>query len=131
MGENENEEVKNELKERIENELLKEEEEVSEEEGEEEEISEGEISTEKIAEAFRGISLILSRKFEIPEIELTDQDVQDLASALLPLRDTLSKYSQYFPYLPLIIFVLGYSARVIIGIRKKREGQSVNVQAKS
>jgi galactose-1-phosphate uridylyltransferase len=125
----ENQEVKDELKQKIEEEVLSENanEEVESEGGEEKTI----VSTKKIAEAIRGITAILSRKLEIEEIELTEEDVEDLATALEPLQDELNEKAQYLPYLPLIIFVIAYAGRVLIAYDKKKKMGTLNAKSQN
>ena len=66
-------------------------------------------------------SKIASRKFKIPEIELTDEDKEDLKNALIPFEDKLEEWIKYLPYLPLTIFVLGYAFRVYTAYKEKKD----------
>jgi hypothetical protein len=91
---------------------------------------EGEIPQEKpveikfdsrmIVNALGSLSKIASRKFQIPEIELTNEDKDDLSNALIPFEDQLSKWIQYLPYLPLAIFSIGYIGRIWISYKDKK-----------
>jgi len=74
-----------------------------------------------IVNALASFSKIASRKFKIPEIELTEDDKEDLTNALIPFEDKLSEWIQYLPYLPLAIFVIGYLGRIFIAYKEKRE----------
>ena len=66
-------------------------------------------------------SKIASRKFKIPEIELTDEDKEDLKNALIPFEDKLIEWIKYLPYLPLAIFVIGYSFRIYTAYKEKKD----------
>jgi len=71
--------------------------------------------------ALGSFSKIASRKFKIPEIELTDEDKEDLKNALIPFEDKLGEWIKYLPYLPLTIFVLGYAFRVYTAYKEKKD----------
>lgn len=72
-----------------------------------------------VATAFQSLSKIISRKVGIEEIALTDEDVEDLEKALEPLD--LSVLEKISAYLPLTLFVVGYSIRVMLAIQEKRK----------
>jgi Na+-transporting methylmalonyl-CoA/oxaloacetate decarboxylase gamma subunit len=112
----------NELENEIENEIG---EEISKEESQEqiEQEEKVEINPRTIAIAMQGISRILARKFDIQSFELTEQDVNDLTNALEPIKEQLGSIVGYFPYLPIIIFVIAYASRVIVEIMEKRKGK--------
>jgi hypothetical protein len=118
----------NELENEIENEIG---EEISEEEQQEqiEQEEKVEINPRTIAIAMQGISKILARKFDIQSFELTNEDVEDLANALEPIKDQMSSLVGYFPYLPIIIFLIAYASRVILEIMEKRKGKKEIVKA--
>jgi len=74
-----------------------------------------------LVNALGSFSKIASRKFKIPEIELTDEDKEDLKNALIPFEDKLGEWIKYLPYLPLAIFVMGYSFRVYTAYKEKKD----------
>ena len=74
-----------------------------------------------LVNALASFSKIASRKFKIPEIELTDEDKEDLKNALIPFEDKLGEWIKYLPYLPLAIFVMGYSFRVYTAYKEKKD----------
>ncbi len=78
------------------------------------------ISASMLVNALGSLSKIASRKFQIKEIELNEQDKQDLTNALLPFEDKLSEIIKYLPYFPLMIFSIGYIGRVYIAFRDKK-----------
>jgi len=78
------------------------------------------ISASMLVNAIGSISKIASRKFQIKEIELNEQDKQDLTNALLPFEDKLSEWIKYLPYLPLMVFAIGYIGRVYMAYKDKK-----------
>ena len=74
-----------------------------------------------LVNALASFSKIASRKFKIPEIELTDEDKEDLKNALIPFEDKLIEWIKYLPYLPLAIFVIGYSFRIYTAYKEKKD----------
>ena len=74
-----------------------------------------------LVNALGSFSKIASRKFKIPEIELTDEDKEDLRNALIPFEDKLGEWIKYLPYLPLTIFVIGYSLRIYTAYKEKKD----------
>jgi|GEM_PF-2375781 len=74
-----------------------------------------------LVNALASFSKIASRKFKIPEIELTDEDKEDLKNALSPFEDRIGEWIKYLPYLPLAIFVIGYSLRVYTAYKEKKD----------
>ena len=79
-----------------------------------------------LVNALGSFSKIASRKFKIPEIELTDEDKEDLKNALIPFEDKLGEWIKYLPYLPLAIFVMGYSFRVYTAYKEKKDKEKKN-----
>jgi hypothetical protein len=63
---------------------------------------------------------MLSRKFEIPEIYLDNQDKEDLINALIPLKDYLPQIVEYLPFLPLGLFSFVYGYRIYKGNQNKK-----------
>ena len=78
------------------------------------------FSASMLVNALGSLSKIASRKFQIKEIELTEEDKQDLTNALLPFEDKLSELIKYLPYMPLVIFSIGYIGRVYIAYKDKK-----------
>lgn len=77
------------------------------------------ILTKMLVSSLAGVSKILARKTEVKEWELDDRDQNDLETALAPFEDELYKLLQYIKYLPLAIFSIGYTFRVIDGMKNK------------
>jgi len=78
------------------------------------------FSASMLVNALGSLSKIASRKFQIKEIELTEEDKQDLINALLPFEDKLSELIKYLPYMPLAIFSIGYIGRVYMAYKDKK-----------
>jgi hypothetical protein len=74
-----------------------------------------------LVSAFSGVTKIFARKLDIPEVAFTPDDEKELEDALAPFEDQLMELIKYIVYLPLIIFAIGYTARVIDGVQKKKE----------
>lgn len=55
----------------------------------------------------------------IPELALTEEDKDQLTTALEPLGADILRLIAILPYLPLAIFAVGYTVRVAYGIRNK------------
>ena len=71
--------------------------------------------------ALQGVTKIISEHADIPEVALTDDDVQTLSQALKPLASWIMSVVQYMIYLPLIVFSVGYTLRVIQGLKHRKE----------
>lgn len=78
---------------------------------------------EAFVKAISGITQIASSHTGIKSLALTPYDEKTLTEALLPLAKYLSKMLEILPYLPLLIFTMGYTARVlgeVTQIRKEK-----------
>ena len=79
------------------------------------------LSAKQVAHSLQDFSKIMARKLKIKEIELDNNDVNDLENGLIPLEPYFEKWIMYLPYLPLILFGIGYGARVYMGWKDKKE----------
>jgi len=88
------------------------------------------LTPKKVAKSIQPVSRIMSRKFDLASIELTDEDANDLAEALEPFKENLDKILKIIPYIPLILFAIGYSARIWEERSKKKKLKKKNVVKK-
>ena len=88
------------------------------------------LTPKKVAKSIQPVSRMMSRKFDLASIELTDEDANDLAEALEPFEENLDKILKIIPYVPLILFAIGYSARVWEERSKKKKLKKKNVVKK-
>lgn len=79
------------------------------------------VLTEMLVSSLTGVSKILARKTTVKAWELDEHDQKDLKSALAPFESELYKLLQYIKYLPLAIFAIGYTFRVIDGMKDKKK----------
>ena len=77
--------------------------------------------THALVGAFKGITNLYAEKTGYNSIALTDNDCEELEKALIPLGDEILKLVAVLPYLPLILFAVGYTMRVISEISQKRK----------
>ena len=82
------------------------------------------LTPKSIASSIANITKMIARWSEIPEIEFSKDDETDFANALEPFANQLDELLKYLPYLPLGIFVVGYSMKIISGFREKRKRNS-------
>lgn len=81
-------------------------------------------NTELIAafvSAISGITKIASEHSGIKSLALTQNDEATLKTALAPLSKYLMQMLTFLPYMPLIVFAMGYTARVVGEIQQKRK----------
>jgi len=88
------------------------------------------LTPKKVAKSIQPVSRMMSRKFDLASIELTDEDANDLAEALEPFEENLDKILKIIPYIPLILFAIGYSARIWEERSKKKKLKKKNVVKK-
>ena len=88
------------------------------------------LTPKKVAKSIQPVSRMMSRKFDLASIELTDEDANDLAEALEPFEENLDKILKIIPYIPLILFAIGYSARIWEERSKKKKSKKKNVVKK-
>ena len=79
------------------------------------------LTPKKVAQSVQPISRMMARKFDLASVELTDEDAKDLAEALEPFKDNLDKIITILPYVPLILFSIGYGARIWDEKSKKKK----------
>lgn len=77
--------------------------------------------THALVGAFKGITNLYAEKTGYNSIALTDNDCKELEKALIPLGDEILKLVAVLPYLPLILFAVGYTMRVLSEISQKRK----------
>ncbi|MEM3845902.1 MAG: hypothetical protein QXU98_09395, partial [Candidatus Parvarchaeota archaeon] len=74
-----------------------------------------------ISKSVSSISKIIASKTELKSVEFTPDDEKQFYDSLYPLNDQLIELLKYMAYLPLIIFVIGYSVRVYAEYRDKKK----------
>ena len=74
-----------------------------------------------LTKSLQKLSKLASRKTGLQSVLLTDEDTDELADALDPLMDDLAKYIDVLPYLPLVIFAIGYAAGIIAEVLDRRK----------
>ena len=77
--------------------------------------------THALVGAFKGITNLYAEKTGYNSIALTDNDCKELENALIPLGDEILKLVAVLPYLPLILFAVGYTMRILSEISQKRK----------
>ena len=77
--------------------------------------------THALVGAFKGITNLYAEKTGYNSVALTDSDCNELEKALIPLGDEILKLVAVLPYLPLILFAVGYTMRVLSEISQKRK----------
>lgn len=77
--------------------------------------------THALVGAFKGITNLYAEKTGYNSIALTDNDCKELEKALIPLGDEILKLVAVLPYLPLILFAVGYTMRILAEISEKRK----------
>lgn len=86
------------------------------------------LTPKKVAASVQPISRMMARKLDIASAELTDEDVKDLAEALEPFKDQLDKIITILPYIPLILFSIGYTARIWDEKSKKKKTKKKKIK---
>lgn len=71
--------------------------------------------------ALSGISKIGSEHTGIKSLALTPSDEKTLQNALAPMSKYLMQMLTFLPYLPLIVFAIGYTGRVMSEVSAKRK----------
>lgn len=77
--------------------------------------------THALVGAFKGITNLYAEKTGYNSIALTDSDCKELEKALIPLGDEILKLVAVLPYLPLILFAVGYTMRILSEVSEKRK----------
>ena len=77
--------------------------------------------THSLSETISKLSIFASRKSGLQSVAINEEDAKELEDALEPLMDDLAKYIDILPYLPLVIFVIGYVAGIIGEIMQRRK----------
>ncbi len=76
-------------------------------------------------EAIKGITEIISEHTGLMSVRLTDNDCKTLNVALKPLEKYIMNMVNMFIYLPLIVFAIGYTLRIISEVRDKKKDKVV------
>ena len=97
-------------------------------EGEEKKEIKPGILTKMLVSSLAGVSKILARKTDVKEWELDDHDQKDLVEALAPFESELYKLLQYIKYLPLAVFSIGYTFRVIDGMKNRKKNEKEKIE---
>jgi hypothetical protein len=71
--------------------------------------------------ALKGITQIISDHTGLKSVALTDEDEKTLVVALKPLEKYIMSLVQFFVYMPLIVFTIGYTLRIVDEIKKKEK----------
>jgi hypothetical protein len=79
------------------------------------------LTPEALVHSVSSLTKMLARKLDFPELAFTTDDEIDLTNALQPFADKLDLLIKYLPYLPLGLFTVGYSVRIISGIQRKKK----------
>ena len=77
--------------------------------------------THSLSKTISKLSIFASRKTGLQSVAINEEDAKELEDALEPLMDDLAKYVDILPYLPLIIFVVGYVAGIVGEIMQRRK----------
>lgn len=72
-------------------------------------------------EAVKGITEVISEHTGLQSVKLTDKDVDTLKVALKPLEKYIMSMINMFIYLPLIVFAIGYTLRIVSEVRDKKK----------
>lgn len=72
-------------------------------------------------DALKGISEIVAEHTHIESIRLTAADCETLKTALKPLEKYIMQFLNLMIYLPLIVFAIGYTMRIITEIKDKKK----------
>jgi hypothetical protein len=81
--------------------------------------------------ALKGITQIISQHTGLKSIALTDDDEQTLIVALKPLEKYIMGLVDFFVYMPLIVFSLGYTLRVLDEMKEKKKIKNATTEKTS
>lgn len=84
--------------------------------------------THALVQTLKGITGLYASKTGIQSIALNDNDCLELEKALIPLNQELLKFVEILPYLPLILFALGYGGRIMAEWSDRKKSKKANAQ---
>jgi hypothetical protein len=115
------EEIKEEKEEKKEDDFSDFDDKLFNEEKEEKKENETDSLLTAFVSALKGITQIISDHTGLKSVALTDEDEKTLVVALKPLEKYIMSLVQFFVYMPLIVFTIGYTLRIVDEIKKKEK----------
>ena len=73
--------------------------------------------------AIQGITKVISEHTGLQSVKLTDEDVDTLSDALKPLASWIVQFMDLLIYMPLIVFAIGYTLRIIDEVTEKKKSK--------
>lgn len=73
--------------------------------------------------AIQGITKVISEHTGLQSVKLTDEDVDTLSDALKPLASWIVQFMDLLIYMPLIVFAIGYSLRILDEVTEKKKSR--------
>lgn len=73
--------------------------------------------------AIQGITKVISEHTGLQSVKLTDEDVDTLSDALKPLASWIVQFMDLLIYMPLIVFAIGYTLRILDEITEKKKAK--------
>ena len=73
--------------------------------------------------ALQGITKVISEHTGLESVKLTDEDVATLSDALKPLASWIVQFMDLLIYMPLIVFAIGYSLRILDEVTEKKKSK--------
>lgn len=71
--------------------------------------------------AIQGITKVISEHTGLQSVKLTDEDVDTLSDALKPLASWIVQFMDLLIYMPLIVFAIGYTLRILDEVTEKKK----------
>ena len=71
--------------------------------------------------AIQGITKVISEHTGLESVKLTDEDVATLSDALKPLASWIVQFMDLLIYMPLIVFAIGYTLRILDEVTEKKK----------
>jgi len=76
--------------------------------------------------AVQGITVIISEHTGLKSVALTDSDIKVLNEALKPFVDYIASFVKLIVFLPLIMFLIGYTMRIVSEMKEKKKYKSID-----
>ena len=73
--------------------------------------------------AIQGITKVISEHTGLQSVKLTDEDVATLSDALKPLASWIVQFMDLLIYMPLIVFAIGYTLRILDEVTEKKKSK--------
>ena len=73
--------------------------------------------------AIQGITKVISEHTGLQSVKLTDEDVDTLSDALKPLASWIVQFMDLLIYMPLIVFAIGYTLRILDEVTEKKKSK--------